>query len=34
MVRGALRNLKRIDPSPQRTVKTIEDDIQWVKEQP
>lgn len=34
MVWGALRNLKRIDPSPQRTVKTIEDDIQWVKEQP
>ena len=34
MVRGALRNLKRIDPSPQRTVKTIEDDIQWAKEQP
>jgi len=34
MVRGALRNLKRIDPSPHRTVKTIEDDIQWAKEQP
>jgi hypothetical protein len=34
MVRGALRHLKRIDPAPRRTVKTIEDDIQWVKEQP
>ena len=34
MVRGALRQLKRIDPTPRRTVKTIEDDIEWVKEQP
>jgi hypothetical protein len=34
MVRGALRNLKRIEPTPQRTVKTIEDGIQWAKEQP
>lgn len=34
MVRGALRNLKRIQPTPQRTVKTIEDGIQWAKEQP
>jgi hypothetical protein len=34
MVWGALRSLKRIDASPQRTVQTIEDDIQWVKEQP
>jgi len=34
MVRGALRKLKRIEPTPQRTVKTIEDGIQWAKEQP
>ena len=34
MVRGAFRNLKRIEPTPQRTVKTIEDGIQWAKEQP
>jgi uncharacterized membrane protein YqjE len=34
MVRGALRHLRRIDPTPRRTVKTIEDDIEWVKEQP
>jgi hypothetical protein len=34
MVRGALRNLKRIEPTPRRTVKTIEDGIEWAKEQP
>jgi uncharacterized membrane protein YqjE len=34
LLRGALRNLKRIDPTPRRTVETIKDDIQWAKEQP
>jgi uncharacterized membrane protein YqjE len=34
LLRGALRGLKRIDPTPRRTVETIKDDIQWAKEQP
>jgi len=34
MVRNGLRGLKRIDPTPERTVRTIKDDIQWAKEQP
>ena len=34
MVRNGVRSLKRIDPAPQRTIKTIKDDIQWAKEQP
>lgn len=34
MVRNGVRGLKRIDPTPERTVRTIKDDIQWAKEQP
>jgi hypothetical protein len=34
LLRAALRGLKRIDPTPRRTVETIKDDIQWAKEQP
>jgi len=34
MVRNGVRGLKRIDPAPQRTIKTIKADIQWAKEQP
>jgi hypothetical protein len=33
MLRGGLRELKQIDPTPRRTVETIKDDIQWAKEQ-
>jgi hypothetical protein len=33
MLRGGLRALKDIDPTPRRTVETIKDDIQWAKEQ-
>ncbi len=33
MLRGGLQELKRIDPTPRRTVETIKDDIQWAKEQ-
>jgi len=33
MLRGGLQELKRIDPTPKRTVETIKDDIQWAKEQ-
>ena len=33
MLRRALQELKRIDPTPRRTVETIKEDIQWAKEQ-
>ena len=33
MVLAAVRDLRRLGP-PRRTVKTIRDDVQWVKEQP
>ena len=33
MVQRGLTNLKRIDPTPRRTVESIKDDIQWAKEQ-
>jgi uncharacterized membrane protein YqjE len=33
MVLAAVRDLRRLGP-PHRTVKTIRDDVQWVKEQP
>jgi uncharacterized membrane protein YqjE len=33
MVLTAVRDLRRLGP-PQRTVKTIRDDVQWVKQQP
>ena len=33
MMRVAVRDLRRLGP-PQRTVKTIRDDVEWVKQQP
>jgi hypothetical protein len=30
--RGA-RDMKRVDPTPHRTVDTLKDDLQWVREQ-
>ncbi|HUF35442.1 MAG TPA: phage holin family protein [Gemmatimonadales bacterium] len=33
MLKGGLRDLRKIDPSPRRTVESIKDDIQWAKEQ-
>jgi len=33
MLRGGLQELKRMDPTPRRTVETIKEDIQWAKEQ-
>jgi Flp pilus assembly protein TadB len=33
MLQRGLKNLKRIDPAPRRTVETIKDNIQWAKEQ-
>ncbi len=33
MLRGGLRDLKRVDLSPRRTVETLKDDVQWAKEQ-
>jgi len=33
MVRVAVRDLRRLGP-PRRTVKTIRDDVEWVKQQP
>jgi uncharacterized membrane protein len=33
MLQRALRDLKRTDPTPRRTVESIKDDIQWAKEQ-
>ena len=32
MLKGGLRDLKRIDPSPRRTVESIKEDIQLAKE--
>jgi drug/metabolite transporter (DMT)-like permease len=33
MLQKGLKQLKRTDPTPRRTVDTIKDDIQWAKEQ-
>lgn len=33
MLQGGLRDLKRVDLSPRRTVETLKDDVQWAKEQ-
>ena len=33
MLQRGLKNLKRTDPTPRRTVASIKDDIQWAKEQ-
>jgi hypothetical protein len=33
MLQRGLRDLKRTDPTPRRTVESIKDDIQWAKEQ-
>ena len=33
MVQKGLRDLKETDPTPRRTVETLKEDIQWVKEQ-
>jgi uncharacterized membrane protein len=33
MLRGALRELKRVDPKPERTARRIRGDIEWAKEQ-
>ena len=33
MLRNGLQDLKRVDPTPHRTVETLRDDLQWVKEQ-
>jgi hypothetical protein len=32
MVQRGLKDLKRTDPTPRRTVETIKDDIEWAKE--
>jgi hypothetical protein len=33
LLQRGLKDLKRTDPTPRRTVDTIKDDIQWAKEQ-
>lgn len=33
MLQKGLKDLKRTDPTPRRTVDTLKDDIQWAKEQ-
>jgi hypothetical protein len=33
MLQRGLKDLKRVDPTPQRTVETLKDDVQWAKEQ-
>jgi hypothetical protein len=33
MLRNGLQDLKRMDPTPHRTVETLRDDLMWVKEQ-
>jgi uncharacterized membrane protein YqjE len=33
MLQRGLKELKRTDPTPRRTVESIKDDIQWAKEQ-
>jgi hypothetical protein len=33
MLQRGLKDLKRTDPTPRRTVETIKDDIEWAKEQ-
>ena len=33
LLQRGLRDLRRTDPAPRRTIETIKDDIQWAKEQ-
>ncbi|HEX5387320.1 MAG TPA: phage holin family protein [Gemmatimonadales bacterium] len=33
MLRGAFKDLKRVDPKPQRTIQTLKGDFEWAKEQ-
>lgn len=33
LLRRGLADLKRIDPTPSRTVETLKDDLEWAKEQ-
>jgi Putative Actinobacterial Holin-X, holin superfamily III len=33
MLQRGLKDLRRVDPTPQRTVETLKDDVQWAKEQ-
>jgi uncharacterized membrane protein len=33
LLQRGLKDLKRTDPAPRRTIETIKDDIQWAKEQ-
>jgi hypothetical protein len=33
MLQRGLKDLKRTDPTPRRTVESIKEDIQWAKEQ-
>jgi uncharacterized membrane protein len=33
MLQRGLKDLKRTDPTPRRTVETIKEDLEWVKEQ-
>lgn len=33
MFQGGVKDLKRTDPTPRRTVDTLKEDIQWAKEQ-
>ena len=33
MLGDGLKDLKRVDPAPRRTVGTLKDDLEWVKEQ-
>ncbi len=33
MLGRGVRDIKRVDPTPHRTVNTLKDDLQWVKEQ-
>lgn len=33
MLQNGIRDLRRVDPTPHRTVETLRDDLEWVKEQ-
>jgi hypothetical protein len=33
MLNRGLKELKRVDLAPRRTVETLKDDVQWAKEQ-
>ena len=33
MLKGGLKDLKRVEVTPQRTIQTLKDDVQWAKEQ-